>query len=117
MKDTFDFTSYVRSGRLHEEETTPDGLNSQLLAALEDFRNSVVIVGSDEWYQIADIAQEVLNLDDDDLHYFLGGDFGGPDVWEYAKELGITMKYKEDEEDPTDLGEIIREVLKSKLTK
>jgi hypothetical protein len=127
MKDTFDFTSYVRSGRLHEEENNYSGLNPQLLTALQDYRNSVVVVGSGEWYQIADIAQEVLGLSDDDLHYFLGGDFGGPDVWEYAKELGITMKYKEDEEQPhrtsdtgvkpRGIGEVIKEILKSKLTK
>ena len=126
MKDTFDFTSYIRSGRLHEAMfETP--FDPNLIQALDSFRDSVVIVGSDEWYQMADIAQEVLNMDDDDLHYFLGGDSGGPSIWDYAKELGITIEYKEDEQEPHHdsdtnaepkrIGEIISEVLKSKFNK
>jgi len=126
MKDTFNFTSFVHSGRLHESRFQSP-LNPKLVRAFNSFRGTTVTIGSDEWYQMADIAQEILNMDDDDLHYFLGGDSGGLSIWDYAKELGITMKYKEDEEEPHHhsdtnaepkrIGDIIDEVLKSKFNK
>lgn len=126
MKDTFDFSSYIRSGRLHES-MMGSSFNPTLLQAFKPLAGSTVIVGSDEWYQMADTAQQILNLDGDDLHYFLGGDFGDPSIWDYAKELDITIEYKDSEEElhdnldtnaePNSMSEIIKEVLKSKFNK
>jgi hypothetical protein len=76
MKDTFDFTSYVRSGRLHEGMySTP--LNRELLKALEPFSNSYVQQGSDEWDKVVSAVQMVFpHFDEQELEDFLVDDYG-----------------------------------------
>ena len=44
MKDTFDFTSYVRSGKLHEAYEL--SLDPTLKAALDAFSHEYIMVGS-----------------------------------------------------------------------
>jgi hypothetical protein len=127
MKDTFDFTSYVRSGRLHEAiHNSP--LNPRLLSALEPFSHSYMTVGSQDWDQMVAIISKVTGMKDNDLTDFLGGDYGGADLYDYAEALDIRIGYEGDfeEEDPhqtSDISvepkgieEIVKEVLSKKLS-
>jgi len=128
MKDTFDFSSYVRSGRLHEDSN--DGfLNVPLLRALKPYSDSVIIVGSPEWYEIIDLAQEVAGYREEDLQGFLSGDFGSKaDIYDYAEALDIRIDYEDkfkDEEPhqtsdtfagPKGIEEIVKEVLTKRLS-
>ena len=128
MKDTFNFSSYVRSGRLHEDSN--DGfLNVPLLRALKPYSDSVIIVGSPEWYEIIDLAQEVAGYREEDLQGFLSGDFGSKaDIYDYAEALDIRIDYEDkfkDEEPhqtsdtfagPKGIEEIVKEVLTKRLS-
>jgi hypothetical protein len=128
MKDTFDFSSYVRSGRLHEDSN--DGfLNIPLYKALKPYSDSVIIVGSPEWYEIIDLAQEVAGYREEDLQGFLSGDFGSKaDIYDYAEALDIRIDYEDkfkDEEPhqtsdtfagPKGIEEIVKEVLTKRLS-
>ena len=128
MKDTFDFSSYVRYGRLHEDSN--DGfLNIPLYKALKPYSDSVIIVGSPEWYEIIDLAQEVAGYREEDLQGFLSGDFGSKaDIYDYAEALDIRIDYEDkfkDEEPhqtsdtfagPKGIEEIVKEVLGKKLS-
>ena len=127
MKDTFDFSSYVRSGRLHEAIFNMP-LNPRLLSALEPFSNSYMTVGSSDWDQMVDIIQKVTGMEDNDLTDFLGGDFGGPDLYDYAEALDIRIGYEDEFEEeephqtsdtfagPKGIEEIVKEVLTKKLS-
>lgn len=127
MKDTFDFTSYVRSGRLHEAIFNMP-LNPRLVAALEPFSHSYMTVGSSDWDQMVDIVSRVTGMDDNDLTDFLGGDYGGPDLYDYAEALDIRIGYEDDFEEetphqtsdtfagPKGIEEIVKEVLTKKLS-
>ena len=128
MKDTFNFSSYVRSGRLHEDSN--DGfLNIPLYKALKPYSDSVIIVGSPEWYEIIDLAQEVAGYREEDLQGFLSGDFGSKaDIYDYAEALDIRIDYEDkfkDEEPhqtsdtfagPKGIEEIVKEVLTKRLS-
>ena len=124
MKDTFDFSSYVRSGRLHEAIFNMP-LNPRLVSALEPFSNSYMTVGSSDWDQMVDIVQKVTGMEDNDLTDFLGGDFGGPDLYDYAEALDIRIGYEDEfeEEEPHQTSDInagpkgIEEIVKEVLTK
>ena len=124
MKDTFDFSSYVRSGRLHEAIFNMP-LNPRLVSALEPFSNSYMTVGSSDWDQMVDIIQKVTGMEDNDLTDFLGGDFGGPDLYDYAEALDIRIGYEDEfeEEEPHQTSDInagpkgIEEIVKEVLTK
>jgi hypothetical protein len=127
MKDTFDFTSYVRSGRLHEAIFNMP-LNPRLVAALEPFSNSYMTVGSTDWDQMVDIISKVTGMDDNDLTDFLGGDYGGPDLYDYAEALDIRIGYEDEFEEeephqtsdtyagPKGIEEMVKEVLTRKLS-
>jgi hypothetical protein len=127
MKDTFDFTSYVRSGRLHEAIFNMP-LNPRLVSALEPFSNSYMTVGSSDWDQMVDIVSKVTGMEDNDLTDFLGGDYGGPDLYDYAEALDIRIGYEDDFEEeephqtsdifagPKGIEEIVKEVLGKKLS-
>jgi hypothetical protein len=127
MKDTFDFSSYVRSGRLHEAIFNMP-LNPRLLSALEPFSNSYMTVGSSDWDQMVDIIQKVTGMEDNDLTDFLGGDFGGPDLYDYAEALDIRIGYEDEFEEeephqtsdtfagPKGIEEIVKEVLTKRLS-
>lgn len=127
MKDTFDFSSYVRSGRLHEAIFNMP-LNPRLLSALEPFSNSYMTVGSSDWDQMVDIISKVTGMEDNDLTDFLGGDFGGPDLYDYAEALDIRIGYEDEFEEeephqtsdtfagPKGIEEIVKEVLTKRLS-
>jgi hypothetical protein len=127
MKDTFDFSSYVRSGRLHEAIFNMP-LNPRLLSALEPFSNSYMTVGSSDWDQMVDIISKVTGMEDNDLTDFLGGDFGGPDLYDYAEALDIRIGYEDEFEEeephqtsdtfagPKGIEELVKEVLTKRLS-
>ena len=129
MKDTFDFTSYIRSGKLHEAFQI--SLDPTLKAALGDFKNVYVMVGSKEWDQLVSIIDSVTKMEDIDLTDFLIGDFiyKGGTFSDYMDALDIRIMYEDDFEEeephqttdtfagPKGIEEIIKEVLKSKFTK
>jgi hypothetical protein len=127
MKDTFDFSSYVRSGRLHEANYNMP-LNPRLLSALEPFSNSYMTVGSSDWDQMVDIISKVTGMGGNDLTDFLGGDFGGPDLYDYVEALDIRIGYEDEFEEeephqtsdtfagPKGIEEIVKEVLTKRLS-
>jgi hypothetical protein len=127
MKDTFDFTSYVRSGRLHEGSYNAP-LNPLLVQALDNYSHDYVTIGSLEWDQMVDTIRKVTDLTGDDLTDFLGGDSGGATLWDYAEALDIRIKYEDDFEEeephqttdtyagPKGIEEIVKEVLGKKLS-
>jgi hypothetical protein len=128
MKDTFDFTSYVRSGKLHEAFRIT--LDPRLEAALDTFSHEYIKVGSPEWDQLVDTIDSVTGMQDMDLTDFLIGDFTykGGSFSDYMEALDIRIMYEDEfeEEDPhqtTDtfagpkgIEEIVKEVLTKKLS-
>jgi hypothetical protein len=128
MKDTFDFTSYVRSGKLHEAYRL--NLDPRLEAALDTFSHEYIKVGSPEWDQLVDTIDSVTGMQDMDLTDFLIGDFTykGGSFSDYMEALDIRIMYEDEfeEEDPhqtTDtfagpkgIEEIVKEVLTKKLS-
>jgi len=127
MKDTFDFTSYVRSGRLHEGSYNAP-LNPLLVQALDLYSHDYVTIGSLEWDQMVDTIRKVTDLTGDDLTDFLGGDSGGATLWDYAEALDIRIKYEDDFEEeephqtsdtfagPKGIEELVKEVLSKRLS-
>ena len=129
MKDTFDFTSYVRSGKLHEAYSL--NLDPRLEAALDTFSHEYVVVGSPEWDQLVATIDSVTGMEDIDLTDFLIGDFiyNGGTFSDYMEALDIRISYEDDFVDeephrtsdtgvePRGIGEIIKEILKSKFNK
>jgi hypothetical protein len=131
MKDTFDFASYVRSGRLQELDRRIT-LDPTLVAALKDpFSRESIMVGSPEWDQLVATIDSVTGMEDIDLTDFLIGDFlyKGGTFSDYMDALDIRITYEDDFEDeephqttdtfagPKGIEEIIKEILKSKLNK
>ena len=130
MKDTFDFTSYVRSGRLHELDLRIT-LDPTIIAALKDpFSNKRIMVGSSEWEQLVVTIASVSEMEEDELDDFLIGDFiyKGGSFSDYMDALGIRLEYEDDftDEEPhqsSDIGveprgieEIIKEILGRRLS-
>ena len=129
MKDTFDFTSYVRSGKLHEAYSL--NLDPRLESALGTFSHEYVVVGSPEWDQLVATIDSVTGMEDIDLTDFLIGDFiyNGGNFSDYMEALDIRISYEDDFVDeephrtsdtgvePRGIGEIIKEILKSKFNK
>ena len=129
MKDTFDFSSYVRSGKLHEAYTL--NLDPRLEAALGIFSHEYITVGSPEWDQLVATIDSVTGMEDIDLTDFLIGDFiyNGGNFSDYMEALDIRISYEDDFVDeephrtsdtgvePRGIGEIIKEILKSKFNK
>ncbi len=129
MKDTFDFSSYVRSGKLHEAYTL--NLDPRLEAALDIFSHEYITVGSPEWDQLVATIDSVTGMEDIDLTDFLIGDFiyNGGNFSDYMEALDIRISYEDDFVDeephrtsdtgvePRGIGEIIKEILKSKFNK
>jgi hypothetical protein len=127
MKDTFDFTSYVRSGRLYEGSYNAP-LNPLLVQALDNYSHDYVTIGSLEWDQMVDTIRKVTDLTGDDLTDFLGGDSGGATLWDYAEALDIRIGYEDDFEEeephqtsdtfagPKGIEEIVKEVLGKRLS-
>ena len=129
MKDTFDFSSYVRSGKLHEAYTL--NLDPRLEAALGTFSHEYITVGSPEWDQLVATIDSVTGMEDIDLTDFLIGDFiyNGGTFSDYMEALDIRISYEDDFVDeephrtsdtgvePRGIGEIIKEILKSKFNK
>ncbi len=129
MKDTFDFTSYVRSGRLNEAYEL--SLDPALEAALDTFSHEYIVVGSPEWDQVVDTIASVTQMQDADLTDFLIGDFSykGGYLSDYIEALDIRIGYEDDFEEeephqttdtfigPKGIEEIIKEILNSKLGK
>lgn len=129
MKDTFDFTSYVRSGRLHEAYKL--SLDPTLEAALDTFSHEYIVVGSPEWDQMVDTIASVTGMKDIDLTDFLIGDFiyKGGNFSDYMESSDIRIAYDEydfEEETPHQtsdtytgpkgIEEMVKEVLKKKLS-
>lgn len=129
MKDTFDFTSYVRSGRLNEAYEL--SLDPALEAALDTFSHEYIVAGSPEWDQVVDTIASVTQMQDADLTDFLIGDFSykGGYLSDYIEALDIRIGYEDDFEEeephqttdtfigPKGIEEIIKEILNSKLGK
>ena len=129
MRDTFDFTTYVRSGKLHEAYRL--NLDPRLEAALDTFSREYVMVGSPEWDQLVATIDSVTGMEDIDLTDFLIGDFiyNGGNFSDYMEALDIRISYEDDFVDeephrtsdtgvePRGIGEIIKEILKSKFNK
>ncbi len=129
MKDTFDFTSYVRSGRLNEAYEL--SLDPALKAALDTFSHEYIMVGSPEWDQVVDTIASVTQMQNADLTDFLIGDFSykGGYLSDYIEALDIRIGYEDDFEEeephqttdtfigPKGIEEIIKEILNSKLGK
>ena len=127
MKDTFDFTSYVRSGRLNEAYEL--SLDPALKAALDTFSHEYIMVGSPEWDQVVDTIASVSKMQDIDLTDFLIGDFlyKGGTFSDYMEALDIRIGYEDDFEEetphqtsdtfigPKGIEEMVKGVLKSKL--
>ena len=128
MKDTFDFTSYVRSGKLNEAFNIT--LDPRLEAALDPFSHEYVVVGSPEWDQLVDTIASVTRMQDADLTDFLIGDFTykGGSFSDYMEALDIRVMYEDDFEEeephqttdtfvgPKGIEEMVKEVLKKKLS-
>jgi beta-glucosidase-like glycosyl hydrolase len=134
MNDTFDFTSYVRSDRLQELDrriTLDPTLVAALVAVLDTFPSNRIMVGSPEWDQLVATIDSVTGMEDIDLTDFLVGDFiyKGGTFSDYMDDQGVRLDYEGDFEDeephqttdtfagPKGIEEMIKEVLKSKLTK
>ena len=129
MNDTFDFTSYVRSGRLQELDLRIT-LDPTLEAALDTFSHEYVMVGSPEWDQLVDTINSVTGMEDIDLTDFLIGDFiyKGGTFSDYMEALDIRIKYEDDFEEeephqttdtyagPKGIEEIVKEVLGKRLS-
>ena len=129
MKDTFDFTSYVRSGKLHEAYRL--NLDPTLEAALDTFSHEYITVGSPEWDQLVDTIDTVTGFEDIDLTDFLIGDFiyKGGSFSDYMEALDIRIMYEDDFEEeephqttdtyvgPKGIEEMVKKVLKSKMGK
>jgi hypothetical protein len=128
MKDTFDFTSYVRSGKLHEAFRIT--LEPRLEAALSDFSHEYITVGSPEWDQLVDTIDTVTGMQDMDLTDFLIGDFSykGAFFSDYMEALDIRIMYEDEFEEeephqtsdtfagPKGIEEMVKEVLTKKLS-
>ena len=129
MKDTFDFTSYVRSGRLNEAYEL--NLDPTLEAALDTFSHEYIMVGSPEWDQLVNTIDSVTRMQEADLTDFLIGDFTykGGSFSDYMESSDIRIVYDEDdfEEEtphqttdtfagPKGIEEMVKEVLKKKLS-
>ena len=129
MKDTFDFTSYVRSGRLNEAYEL--SLDPTLKAALDTFSHEYIMVGSPEWDQLVNTIDSVTRMQEADLTDFLIGDFTykGGSFSDYMESSDIRIAYDEDdfEEEtphqttdtfagPKGIEEMVKEVLKKKLS-
>jgi len=128
MKDTFDFTSYVRSGKLHEAYRL--NLDPRLEAALDTFSHEYIKVGSPEWDQLVDTIDTVTGMQDMDLTDFLIGDFTykGGSFSDYMEALDIRIMYEDDFEEeephqtsdtyagPKGIEEMVKEVLTKKLS-
>jgi len=129
MNDTFDFTSYVRSGRLQELDLRIT-LDPTLEAALDTFSHEYVMVGSPEWDQLVDTINSVTGMEDIDLTDFLIGDFiyKGGTFSDYMEALDIRIKYEDDFEEeephqttdtyvgPRGIEEIVKEILGKRLS-
>jgi hypothetical protein len=128
MKDTFDFSSYVRSGRLHEAYTL--NLDPRLEAALGTFSHEYITVGSPEWDQLVATIDSVTGMEDIDLTDFLIGDFiyNGGNFSDYMEALDIRIGYEDEFEEeephqtsdtfagPKGIEEIVKEVLTKRLS-
>ena len=128
MKDTFDFTSYVRSGKLHEAFRIT--LDPRLEAALDTFSHEYIIIGSPEWDQLVDTIDTVTGMQDMDLTDFLIGDFTykGGSFSDYMEALDIRIMYEDEFEEeephqttdtyagPKGIEEMVKEVLTKKLS-
>ena len=128
MKDTFDFSSYVRSGKLHEAYTL--NLDPRLEAALGTFSHEYITVGSPEWDQLVATIDSVTGMEDIDLTDFLIGDFiyNGGNFSDYMEALDIRIGYEDEFEEeephqtsdtfagPKSIEEIIKEVLTKRLS-
>jgi hypothetical protein len=128
MKDTFDFSSYVRSGKLHEAYTL--NLDPRLEAALGTFSHEYITVGSPEWDQLVATIDSVTGMEDIDLTDFLIGDFiyNGGNFSDYMEALDIRIGYEDDFEEeephqtsdtfagPKGIEEIVKEVLTKRLS-
>jgi len=128
MKDTFDFTSYVRSGKLHEAYRL--NLDPTLEAALDTFSHEYITVGSPEWDQLVDTIDSVTGMQDIDLTDFLIGDFTykGGSFSDYMEALDIRIMYEDEFEEeephqttdtyagPMGIEEMVKEVLTKKLS-
>ena len=128
MKDTFDFSSYVRSGKLHEAYTL--NLDPRLEAALGTFSHEYIIVGSPEWDQLVATIDSVTGMEDIDLTDFLIGDFiyNGGNFSDYMEALDIRIGYEDEFEEeephqtsdtfagPKGIEEIVKEVLTKRLS-
>jgi len=128
MKDTFDFTSYVRSGKLHEAYSL--NLDPRLEAALGTFSHEYITVGSPEWDQLVATIDSVTGMEDIDLTDFLIGDFiyNGGNFSDYMEALDIRIGYEDDFEEeqphqtsdtfagPKGIEEIVKEVLTKRLS-
>jgi hypothetical protein len=125
MKDTFDFSSYVRSGRLHEAYNVPSNLDINILEALVGLSNDTVTLGSQEWDMIVDTFRDFAGLEDEELTDFLSGDMSYSDAYfsEYMDELGISIDHDGSQEEPHQTSDInagpkgIEEIVKEVLTK
>ena len=128
MKDTFDFTSYVRSGKLHEAFRIT--LDPRLEAALDTFSHEYITVGSPEWDQLVDTIDTVTGMQEADLTDFLIGDFSykGAFFSDYMEALDIRIMYEDDFEEeephqttdtyagPKGIEEIVKEILGRRLS-
>ena len=128
MKDTFDFTSYVRSGKLHEAFRIT--LDPRLEAALDTFSHEYITVGSPEWDQLVDTIDTVTGMQEADLTDFLIGDFSykGAFFSDYMEALDIRIMYEDDFEEeephqttdtyagPKGIEEMVKEVLTKRLS-
>jgi hypothetical protein len=128
MKDTFDFSSYVRSGKLHEAYTL--NLDPRLEAALGTFSHEYITVGSPEWDQLVATIDSVTGMEDIDLTDFLIGDFiyNGGNFSDYMEALDIRIGYEDEFEEeephqtsdtfagPKGIEEIVKEVLTKRLS-
>jgi hypothetical protein len=128
MKDTFDFSSYVRSGKLHEAYTL--NLDPRLETALGTFSHEYITVGSPEWDQLVATIDSVTGMEDIDLTDFLIGDFiyNGGNFSDYAEALDIRIGYEDEFEEeephqtsdtfagPKGIEEIVKEVLTKRLS-
>jgi hypothetical protein len=126
MKDTFDFTSYVRSGKLHEAFKIT--LDPRLEAALDTFSHEYIVIGSPEWDQLIDTIDSVTGMQEADLTDFLTGDFSykGGFFSDYMEALDIRIDYEGSQEEPhqtTDtyegprgIEEIVKEILGRRLS-
>ena len=132
MSDNFNFSAYVKSGRLHEG-IFGTSLDPKILKALEPWSNGHIIVGTGgQFDQIMDSVWKASGHNRDSYKDFLEGSFLSafidssqhPNIWDYADKLNINIVGDSNQPHqtsdvgvkPTGIHELVKEIVSRKLS-